>query len=47
MNSMTGFGNARADSKGELIAVEISSVNNKYLKINSKIPEVLYPYERR
>lgn len=43
---MTGYGNARADSKGELIAVEISSVNNKYLKINSKIPEVLYPYER-
>ena len=46
MNSMTGFGNARADSKDELITADLSSVNNRYLKITSKIPEALYPYER-
>ena len=46
MNSMTGFGSARADGKDELITVELSSVNNRYLKINSKIPEALYPFER-
>jgi uncharacterized protein (TIGR00255 family) len=46
MNSMTGFGSARADSKDELITVELSSVNNRYLKINSKVPEALYPFER-
>jgi len=46
MDSMTGFGNARAEGKDELISVELSSVNNRYLKITSKIPEALYPFER-
>jgi uncharacterized protein (TIGR00255 family) len=46
MNSMTGYGNATAEGKDELISVELSSVNNRYLKINSKAPEILYPFER-
>jgi len=46
MNSMTGFGSARSESGGELIIVEVSSVNNRYIKIISKVPDVLYPFER-
>jgi uncharacterized protein (TIGR00255 family) len=46
MNSMTGFGSARTESGGELITVDLSSVNNRYIKIISKIPDALYPFER-
>ncbi|RKY28925.1 MAG: YicC family protein [Planctomycetota bacterium] len=46
MNSMTGFGSARTESGGELITVDLSSVNNRYVKIISRIPEALYPFER-
>jgi uncharacterized protein (TIGR00255 family) len=46
INSMTGFGSAQAEHGGESIAVEISTVNNRYVKIISKMPEVLYPFER-
>ncbi len=46
MNSMTGFGSARTESGAELITVDLSSVNNRYVKIISRIPEALYPFER-
>lgn len=46
MNSMTGFGSAQAESGGGLITVELSSVNNRYMKVVSKTPEALYPFER-
>jgi len=37
--SMTGFGAAEGDIKGLSCAVEIKTVNNRYLKTNLKIPE--------
>jgi uncharacterized protein (TIGR00255 family) len=37
--SMTGFGDARTQTERSSIAVEIRSVNNRYLKISSRIPD--------
>jgi uncharacterized protein (TIGR00255 family) len=37
--SMTGFGDARAQSERLTIAAEVRSVNNRYLKINTRCPE--------
>lgn len=36
---MTGFGDARAQSNGLSVAVEVRSVNNRYLKISTRCPE--------
>ena len=38
---MTGFGRARTQTGAETVSVEISSVNNRYLKISTKCPETL------
>jgi uncharacterized protein (TIGR00255 family) len=36
---MTGFGDARIQTEQVSVAVEVRSVNNRYLKISTKIPE--------
>ena len=47
IKSMTGFGRAEIKDEEKTILVEIRSVNNKYLKINTRIPESLMGYEDR
>ena len=47
IKSMTGFGRAEEKDEEKSILVEIRSVNNKYLKINTRIPESLMGYEDR
>jgi uncharacterized protein (TIGR00255 family) len=42
---MTGFGRAEIKDEEKTILVEMRSVNNKYLKINTRIPESLMVYE--
>ncbi|MBT6157555.1 MAG: YicC family protein [Planctomycetaceae bacterium] len=37
--SMTGFGDARTQTERSSIAIEVRSVNNRYLKISSRIPD--------
>jgi uncharacterized protein (TIGR00255 family) len=44
---MTGFGRAEIKDEDMTILVEMRSVNNKYLKINTRIPESLMGYEDR
>ena len=38
MNSMTGFGKVKIRAKAATYNVEISSVNNRYLEISTRIP---------
>jgi uncharacterized protein (TIGR00255 family) len=47
IKSMTGFGRAELKGDERTILVEIRSLNNKYLKINTKIPESLTNFEER
>ena len=47
IKSMTGFGRAELKGEENTILVEIRSLNNKYLKINTKIPELLTDFEER
>lgn len=47
IKSMTGFGRAELKGEEKTILVEIRSLNNKYLKINTKIPESLTDFEER
>ncbi|MDR4499594.1 MAG: YicC family protein [Candidatus Scalindua sp.] len=47
IKSMTGFGRAELKSAETTIHVEIRSLNNKYLKVNTKIPESLLNFEDR
>ena len=47
IKSMTGFGRAELKGEENTILVEIRSLNNKYLKINTKIPEPLTDFEER
>lgn len=42
--SMTGFGKATLEAKNTSIEIEIRSVNNRFLKIISKLPEAISPY---
>ena len=41
LNSMTGYGEAEGEINGVSYAVEIKAVNNRYLKTNVKLPEVV------
>jgi uncharacterized protein (TIGR00255 family) len=41
IKSMTGYGQAQGDINGISYAVEIKSVNNRYLKTTIKLPEML------
>ncbi len=47
IKSMTGFGSAELKSEDKTVHIEIRSLNNKYLKINTKIPETLAGFEER
>ena len=47
IKSMTGFGRSELKDEEKTILVEIRSLNNKYLKINTKIPESLTDFEER
>jgi len=39
INSMTGYGEAQGEINGVTYAVEIRAVNNRYLKMNIRLPE--------
>ncbi len=41
MNSMTGYGKFVATDEGRQLTVEMKSVNNRYLEINSRIPKAI------
>lgn len=43
--SMTGFGEARHQDEQINIAVEVRTVNNRYLKLSTKCPDVYAAYE--
>ncbi|GAX59645.1 stress-induced protein [Candidatus Scalindua japonica] len=45
IKSMTGFGRSELKNELKAIVVEIRSVNNKYLKLNIRIPELLAEFE--
>ena len=45
--SMTGFGDARTTQDGLHLAIEIRTVNNRYLKLNMKCPEKYLRWEPR
>lgn len=45
LRSMTGFGSSSADAEGAHYAVEIRSVNNKYFKVQLRVPEELLALE--
>lgn len=44
---MTGFGRSELKDEVKTITVEIRSLNNKYLKVNVKVPESLMGFEER
>jgi len=41
IKSMTGFGQSELKDEEKTVIVELRSVNNKYLKINLRIPDIL------
>jgi uncharacterized protein (TIGR00255 family) len=43
--SMTGFGDAKRQSGELTVAVEIRTVNNRYLKVQSRLADVYAPLE--
>jgi len=43
--SMTGFGDARTQTERSSIAIEVRSVNNRYLKISSRLPDAYAAFE--
>ena len=43
--SMTGFGNAIIDRDGIHVSVEIKSVNNRYLKLSTRLPDSVARFE--
>lgn len=45
IRSMTGFGDASGSDTGSVYSVEVRSVNNKFLKIGTRIPERLASLE--
>lgn len=45
LKSMTGFGIAEYKDDERLIRVELRSVNNRFLKIDSRLPEILQTFE--
>lgn len=47
MYSMTGYGKAVYSQNDIDITVEIKTVNNRYLDINSKMPRTLFPLEEQ
>lgn len=47
LRSMTGFGRAESKEDNAALLVEIRSVNNRFLKVSSKLPESFLPYQER
>ncbi len=47
INSMTGFGDAHTQVNGAHYAVEVRSLNNKFLKVQLRIPEELQGLEAK
>ena len=47
LNSMTGFGRARAEAGGREAVVELKAVNSRYLDFVFRMPRVLNPLEDR
>ena len=45
IKSMTGFGRSELIDEKKTVTVELRSVNNKYLKINIRMPELLTGFE--
>jgi uncharacterized protein (TIGR00255 family) len=45
LKSMTGFGRAKYSDGGLLLEVEVRSVNNRFLKIQTRLPERLAPFQ--
>jgi len=45
IKSMTGFGRSELNDEKKTVIVELRSVNNKYLKINIRMPELLTGFE--
>lgn len=39
MKSMTGFGKASASDNGKELTIELKSVNNRFLEVNSRLPK--------
>ncbi|MCA8911410.1 MAG: hypothetical protein KDB82_06880, partial [Planctomycetes bacterium] len=44
-NGMTGFGRGTADHPGGAVTVELKSVNNRFLKVSLRLPDVLNELE--
>ncbi|MEE9585080.1 MAG: YicC/YloC family endoribonuclease [Candidatus Brocadiales bacterium] len=47
LRSMTGFGRAESRDDNAALLVEVRSVNNRFLKISTRIPEPFLPYQER
>ncbi len=45
MLSMTGFGRAEAEEKGDRVWVEVRSVNNRFCTVSVRLPKLLAPLE--
>jgi uncharacterized protein (TIGR00255 family) len=45
IKSMTGYGRAEATLQGRNIAVEVKSVNHRFLEISLRLPSALFPLE--
>ncbi len=43
--SMTGFGNAAQSSETAHVSVELKAVNNRYLKVSMRLPEIAAKFE--
>ncbi|MCH2200757.1 MAG: YicC family protein [Fuerstiella sp.] len=44
---MTGFGNSTAQTDAISVSVELRAVNNRYLKLNLRLPDALNRFENR
>ena len=45
--SMTGFGNALRQSESAYVSIELKAVNNRYLKVSMRLPDVVARFELR
>ena len=43
--SMTGFGNAALSSETAHVSVELKAVNDRYLKVSMRLPEIAAKFE--
>lgn len=47
LRSMTGFGRAESREGNATLTVEVRSVNNRFLKVSSRVPEPFLPFQER